>query len=212
MKKVLLIGVMLLIAGFTTNAQTFGSGLISKIGIRAGLNLSRYAGHTEIFGLNTDTRFKPGLSAGLFVSVPLSESFSFEPAAEFSQKGTKVKNQSGTGIDITQNVQYIDVPLIAHFQAGPGLSLFLGPQVSFFLDQKTELSGSENGSGITFSQNDDFRKTLIGAKAGIGYIISDFNISASYAHDLQNVIKDDVTGAGEPKNQVINVSLAFRFH
>jgi hypothetical protein len=200
MKKIIILGAGLLFAGLaqgqtkTTNFATFG--------IKAGANFAKFAGDPDP---NSD--FNTGLAAGIFANIPISSGFSFEPSAEYSQKGAEFT--TSTNSDIKSKITYIDVPFVFRYNLTPGFGLFAGPQVSFFLDQETKVV---SGSGsTTFEGNtDSYRKSLAGGKAGASYNFGTVMLNASYATDLQNLYKEN-TGNRDLKNQVINVGLAYRF-
>lgn len=196
MKKIILLGAGLLFAGLA-NAQTSTD---PKFGIKAGVNFAKFAGDPDP---NSD--FKVGFSAGLFVNIPISSGFSFEPSGEYSQKGSDFTTTSNT--DVKSKISYIDLPLMARYDVSPNFGLFAGPQVSFFVDQETKMV---NGNTTTTFEgnNDSYRKSLAGAKAGASYNFGSVMLDASFATDLQNIYKE---GNSDLKNQVINVGLAYRF-
>src|SRR5690606_26080746 len=137
-------------------------------------------------------------------NIPISTNFSFEPALEYSQKGAL---WTSGGTDVKSKISYLDIPLMAKFNLSQGFGIFLGPQVSFFLDQETEI---ESGSGSTTvsGDNDDFAKSLAGGKVGASYNFGSVALNASYATDFQNLNKDN--GGSDLKNQTFNIGLAFR--
>lgn len=193
MKKILLLSAGLLFAGLT-QAQS------PSFGVKGGVNIAKFAGDPD-----PESEFNTGLAAGLFANIPVSSGFSFEPSVEYSQKGAEWTSGSN---ELKSKISYIDVPLMAKFALGSSFSIFAGPQVSFFVDQESKL---ETGSGnITWENNNDsYRKSLAGGKAGLSYNFGTVAVNASYATDFQNLYSED--NGPDLKNQVINVGLALRF-
>jgi len=195
MKKIMILSAALLFAGFA-DAQT------TKFGVKAGVNIAKFAGDPD-----PNSEFNTGLAAGLFANIPLSSGFSFEPSVEYSQKGAEFTTALNT--EVKSKITYIDLPLVAKYNFTPAFSLFAGPQVSFFLDQETKLVNGK--SSTTFEgNNDSYRKSLAGGKAGFSYNFGSVMMNASYATDFQNLYSDG-SGNSDLKNQVINVGLAFGF-
>ncbi len=195
MKKIMILGAALLFAGFA-QAQS------PQVGVKAGVNFAKFAGDPD-----PESEFNTGLAAGLFVNIPLSSAFSFEPAAEYSQKGAEFTTALNS--EVKSKITYIDIPLVAKYNVTPAFGLFAGPQVSFFLDQETKLV---NGNSTTTFEgdNDSYRKSLAGGKVGLSYNFGSVMLNASYATDFQNLYTDE-SGNSDLKNQVINVGLALGF-
>jgi hypothetical protein len=195
MKKIMILGAALLFAGFAqAQSPTFG--------VKAGANFAKFAGDPD-----PDSDFNTGLAAGVFLNIPLSTGFSFEPSAEYSQKGAEFTTAFNT--EVKSKISYIDIPLVAKYNFTPAFGLFAGPQVSFFLDQETKLV---NGNSTTTFEgdNDSYRKSLAGGKVGLSYNFGSVMLNASYATDFQNLYSED-SGNSDLKNQVINVGLAIGF-
>ncbi len=195
MKKIMILSAALLFAGFA-QAQS------PKFGVKAGVNIAKFAGDPD-----PNSEFNTGLAAGVFVNVPLSTGFSFEPSAEYSQKGAEFTTSLNT--EVKSKITYIDIPLVAKYNFTPAFGLFAGPQVSFFLDQETKLVNG-NSSTTFEGNNDSYRKSLAGGKVGFSYNFGAVMLNASYATDFQNLYTDE-SGNSDLKNQVINVGLALGF-
>jgi len=191
----MILGACLLFAGFA-QAQN------PKLGVKAGVNIANFTGDPD-----PDGDFRTGLAAGIYTNIPISPGFSFEPSLEYSQKGAEFTTFAST--DVKSKISYIDLPLMAKYNFTPAFGIFAGPQVSFFLDQETSVV---NGNSTTTFEgdNDSYRKSLAGGKAGLSYNFGSVMVNASYATDFQNLYKDN-PGNSDLKNQVINVGLAFGF-
>ncbi len=195
MKKIMILSAALLFAGFAqAQSPTFG--------VKAGVNIAKFAGDPD-----PNSEFNTGLAAGVFTNIPLSSGFSFEPSAEYSQKGAEFTTALNT--EVKSKITYIDIPLVAKYNFTPAFGLFAGPQVSFFLDQETKLVNG-NSSTTFEGNNDSYRKSLAGGKVGFSYNFGSVMLNASYATDFQNLYSDE-SGNSDLKNQVVNVGLALGF-
>lgn len=193
----MILGAGLLFAGLA-QAQTSTS---PTFGIKGGLNVVKFAGDPD-----PKSEFNTGFSAGVFTNIPISAGFSFEPSAEFSQKGAEYTSGN---TEFKTKISYIDLPLMARYDVTPSFGLFAGPQVSFFVDQESKIVTGSSSS--TFEgDNGSYRKSLAGGKAGASYNFGSVMLNASYATDLQNLYKEN-SGNRDLKNQVINLGLAYRF-
>lgn len=191
----MILGACLLFAGFA-QAQN------PKLGIKAGVNIAKFGGDPD-----PDSDFRTGLAAGIYTNIPISPGFSFEPSLEYSQKGAEFTTFAST--DVKSKISYIDLPLMAKYNFTPAFGIFAGPQVSFFVDQETKVV-NDNSTTTFEGDNDSYRKSLAGGKAGLSYNFGSVMVNASYATDFQNLYKDNA-GNSDLKNQVINVGLAFGF-
>ena len=201
MKKLLIIAIGVLTAG-AVHAQNV------SFGIKGGGNLSNIikTGDNDF-----KTEYKPGLHAGLTMEIGLGKAFAFAPELMFSQKGYKANRFGGT---LTQTTNWIEIPVLAKFQAGPGVNIFLGPQVSFLTQTTNKFEGAFGSVQRTTIENDSdrFRKSIAGGVIGAGFDITPkIGISARYALDFQKNNENGTTETPEFRNQVIQAGLGFKF-
>lgn len=201
MKKIFIISAALFLAGYSQAQTKSTSSESPRVGIKGGLNVMKFAGDPD-----PKSEFNTGFSAGVFTNIPVSGKLSFEPSAEFSQKGAEYTFGS---IERKSKISYIDLPLMAKYNVTPAFGLFAGPQVSFFVDSETKFVGN-NGSTTIEDNTDNYRKSLAGGKIGASYNFGSIALNGSYATDLQEIFKEDLNLANL-KNQVINVGLAYKF-
>jgi hypothetical protein len=104
----------------------------AMFGIKAGVNIANFTGD-DVFHNSSN----PGAVAGLFARYGLSKSWSLQPEALFAMRGAKF---SVADIQSEQQINYIEIPLLARFGWGHGASfrpsLFAGPSVAFQLQNK----------------------------------------------------------------------------
>ena len=200
MKKLLIIAIGAFTAG-AVQAQDV------SFGAKAGVNMSNIikTGDSDF-----ETDFKPGFHAGLTMEIGLGNTFSFAPELMFSQKGYKTDAFGGT---FTQTTNWIEIPILAKIQAGPGFNIFLGPQVSFLSQTKNKYEGVLGDAQSEIEENSDtFKKSIAGGVIGAGFDITPkIGISARYALDFQKTDENGNTSTPAFKNQVIQAGLGFKF-
>lgn len=204
MKKLIIAAVCVLFAG-AASAQ--------KIGIKGGLNLSNII---KTGDNNFSTEFKPGINAGLVLEVPIVKTFSFAPELMFSQKGYKTSGSSliGGPYDYSVTTNFIDIPILAKFNATDKFSIVLGPQVSFLTSTTEKFTqGSTSYQNTIREENDRLKKSIAGGVAGFGVVLSNqLDFHARYALDFQKTNEDGTRETPLYKNQVVQFGLAFKFN
>lgn len=147
---------------------------------------------------NITTRDHTGFFAGGFVNVPVTESFSIQPAVYYSQKGYELNGALnlkgldflGANAKAVLQSQYIDVPVLlkANFA---GFQIFAGPQISYLT--KADLKTTAGVLGInllnkTMDATSQFNRWDAGLTGGIGYQFTNgLHIMASYDYGLSKV-------------------------
>lgn len=173
-----------------------------KVGIKAGLNYSNvYSESGDDFVADG----KAGFAGGVFVSIPLSQLIGVQPELMYSQKGFK---GDVLGIDYKATFNYIDLPIHLQIKPTENISILAGPQFSYLLSSEYEF-GNLNASSD--DAEDDNNRATIGLSAGVDFTVQNFVISARGAWDLSKVNKDNNTSDINYKNQVLQVTLGYRF-
>ena len=199
-----------------------------SIGIRNGVNFSKWEGE-DLQIINdlldkTDgyayTKGVTGMHIGGYVSIPISETFAFEPGIEYSKKGYSIKGDfqipvlKYLGINARAQVQshYIDIPLVIKAKVYKGFNIYAGPQVSYLA--RSTLNAKVGVLGITlfnrgFGITNRFNKIDMGLTGGVGYQFEGgFNIQAGYDYGLSKLDKNDNYDA---YNRVLKVSVGYTF-
>lgn len=182
-----------------------------RFGIKAGANLMTL-GKLNFLGSDYDFKYKPGFQAGVYMDLPLGNGVALMPEVLFSQKGGKIdETVGGNRGEINSTVSYIDVPVLIGFRPSAGLSVFVGPQASFLVDQRSEIfvNGAQRGDDITTKEN--MRKSIAGGVVGLGYNLTpNVNINARYVMDFQGAMKED-QDQDDLKNSGFALSLGYTF-
>ncbi|MFM6976520.1 MAG: porin family protein [Sphingobacteriaceae bacterium] len=194
-----------------TKAQHMQDGKGAYFGFKAGANFSNVikSGDSDF-----KSHFKPGFAAGIFVDIPIAETFSFAPELVYSQKGYQSSGSFlSNDYDYKVTTNFVDVPLLAKFWLSEGFNFSIGPQVSF-LTSTTESfkSGSEEFRNTIEEKNKNLKKSLFGGVVGFGYELGNsLGLHARYALDFQKNNADGTSEVPEYKNQVIQLGLTYQF-
>ena len=199
-----------------------------SFGVRSGINFSKWDGQdlqiindlldkTDGYAYTKGTR---GMHIGGYVSIPISETFTFEPGIEYSKKGYSIKGDfqipvlKYLGINARAQVQshYIDMPLVIKANVYKGFNIYAGPQVSYLA--RSTLNAKVGVLGITlfnrgFGITNRFNKIDMGLTGGVGYAFNNgLNIQAGYDYGLSKLDKNDNYDA---YNRVVKVSVGYTF-
>ncbi len=189
MKRNLLLLAVLLFSTFTSSAQIF------RLGLKAGINYANQTGTAiTVNGTNYNAEAISSYHLGLISQIKLSDSFSFQPELLYSTQGATYKPVTVLQ-DIDNKLGYIAIPVLAKIHLNNTFSLELGPQASFLLSKKNEVSiGNQNS----------FDFALVGG-LGINITKSIF-IQGRYGLGLT-----EVSTNAKSKNSVLQVSAGLMF-
>ena len=214
MKKILVATAALLLANAVkVNAQSesnAGKKDGMHIGVRAGVNLSNLIKDDNP---NTSTGSKIGLNAAAFLEIPITDGFSVQPEVQFSQKGFKETGTFlGTAYEYKQTTNFIEVPLLAKFKPTKNFGILIGPQFSFLASTQTKFSTPNATFENEVKQdNDNLKKNILGGVVGIEAASGPAVFGLRYNLDFQNNNGDGTSSTPKYKNQVIALSVGFRF-
>ena len=188
MKKLFMIIATCLLTGVFSTAQK------PRFGFTAGDVFANYT--TKLAGETDNADAKTGITAGILVDIPAGKHFSFQPAMNFVQKGTKSEQTSGGTTEKYQiTVNSIEVPLNLLYNASGNTGNFFigaGPSLAFALSGKSKfddgtISDTEdlkigNGDG------DDLKGLDLGANFMTGYCFPNgLFLSFNYNKGLSNL-------------------------
>ncbi len=139
MKKIILIS-LLTIGSLPLLAQT-------SVGLKVGGALSGQA--FEGVGLSTGNDVKPTYLGGVFVTVPLTKTFSLQPEVLYINKGLQFVGNSSN--PTRYNLHYLSVPIMLRYHILNRLTVELGPEVSYLLDATTNLNFNNAFSSLPTS-------------------------------------------------------------
>ncbi|WP_396632607.1 porin family protein [Maribacter sp. R86514] len=177
----------------------------SRFGVKAGLNVSNIDDKDSFYDENSN--YRTSFHAGLFVEIPLSSKFSFQPELLYSSIGKvdeydlnyrsfDLEPLSADSFKLVQKINYLAVPLIFKWYVGQRFYINAGPQVSFLLNTVDKAKGDDLPESFSevYRSSGDF-KLDYGAVLGVGYTINDdLNIGLQYYRGLKNLFGDSDFG------------------
>lgn len=177
-------------------------------GLKAGLNISqvKFAFDNE----SETSDMAVGIQAGGFVNFLVSETFSFQPELLFSRFGGKQSEYvDDIGEDVVQifKVDYLSMPLMFKFKAGPEFNLQFGPEVGILVG--ANVKAEVMGQSVTVDAKDLFNTINFGINGGLGFTYQKFGFDARYFLGLANVI-DDPEFDTEGRYRSIQLSISYR--
>ncbi len=200
---------MILLTAFSSSGQT-------TIGLTAGATFSNIT--IKSSGFSASPKSKTGITAGIFIDVPLSTYFNLQPALNFVQKGYKIKDETGSE---TVNLNYLEVPLnfVYSTKINGGFFIGAGPSIAFGISgmDKIKFSGGSmpgNNEKVKFGSGADEIKPLdFGLNALAGYRLANgLIISGNYNLGLSKINNDDGSGqAGTIKNKYFSIKIGYLF-
>lgn len=223
MKKQLLI-LFITVVGFNFSAaQEF------HYGAKAGVNFSNlYSSNTPIEDV---VKSRTSFHVGAISELRLSELFSLQLEALYSEQGAKAKNTyipidppgevglTGTGstsqvepevTEVQGAYNYLNLPFLAKFYIYKGLNLYAGPQFSILLSAKDSSGSAE------VDVSDQIDPVDFGLIGGIGYQLEmGLFFNASYYWGINNISYidySDILGFDINIHQgVFHLSAGFKF-
>lgn len=195
-------------------------------GVKAGLNVSNFYGFDEADLEGQDRSPSLGLMAGVTAQLPVSSSFAVQPEVLFSQKGFELSSQADAQeeINISYNVDYIEVPLLARFALPVGpfadAGVLIGPAVAFKVNEDfdveidgEELTGTDLEDFLDLNDEDVFESFDAGAVVGAEYGSGPFAVEARYTYGLLNINRNVEDDPDTPtiRNGVFSITGIFWF-
>ena len=187
MKKIIITTVVVLVTSLGAQAQ------LVKFGIKAGLNYANQTGSDiNITTANYDKEAITSYHAGLIVEIKITEGFAIQPELLYSTQGATYKN---AGQEFKNELGYISIPVLAKINLNKYVSLDLGPQASFLLSER---------KNVSFKESETFE---FGAAAGLTLnVTKGIFIQGRYVLGLT-----EATQNANVKNSVVQISAGFKF-
>jgi hypothetical protein len=220
MKKISLF-LLVCSAGFISFAQdqpqlTTPMSTQTRFGIKGGVNLATLEIDDESTP-NMNTNMKTSFHGSVFVNIPLSSSFRFQPELMFSSQGTKSSARTSTDPNLAgineYDFRYLAVPLMFQWMSAGGFFVELGPQFSYL----TKANGDRlNSNSVELKESEYVKKIDFAGDAGIGYLSRiGLGLNARYVHGFTNVWDNDkspgTSSDAKYKNRVVQIGLIYHF-
>ncbi len=196
--------------GFTTVVKAQESRESLVFGLKAGLN---YSNVWDENGQDFRADGKAGFVGGAFLGIPIGTYLGIQPEVLFSQKGFKGSGTLiGSSYDFSRTTSYLDIPLLVQLKPSEFLTIVLGPQFSYLLNQKNVFTVGPNS--VEQEQefaNDNIRKNILGFATGLDVNISNLVLSGRVNWDLQTNHGDGTSSTPRYKNQWLQFTVGYRF-
>ena len=204
---------VLAIASFvTSSAQN------TRIGVTAGAAFANYM--AKVDGQKDNGTSKTGLTVGILLDAAMGKHFSFQPAVNFVQKGTKDESTSGgVTAKVTMTVNCIEVPLNFLYNApGENGNFFIGagPSVAFSLSGKLKYKDDQNNLSESLhfgkSEDDNMKGFDFGANFLAGYNFKKgIFVAANINMGISNLAIDNSDG-GYLRSQYFGLRIGYKFN
>jgi len=204
MKKKILSMVVLMSTSLCTFAQN-GVGDWSFMP-KAGLNLATMTN-------DDDAKIRPALTIGGEFDYVVSPKVALSFGAMYSQQGCKGNVQ---GIDATIKMDYINVPIIAACRVTDNLSVKVGLQPGFLINDKVKVSANGASAEVGLKESYEaagmdvtINKVDFSIPIGISYDFSNVQLDLRYNAGLTNILS--ITGGEGTKNSVFQFTIGYKF-
>lgn len=175
MKKLLLSSFVMVLAVYS-----YGQGISG--GVKAGMSLANQKWTSQ--GISLDTKAKPGLHAGVFLTAMINEKFGVQPEALFSMQGSR---WDFSGNDSKLKFAYVDVPVLLRYNITEMISVHAGPQFGILMSAE-----AEDESGDTEDIKDEMKSIDFGGAAGAEVVLPmGLGFGARYVIGLSNIADSD---------------------
>jgi len=158
-------------------------------GLKTGLNISNFTGG------NADRNNLFSFHIGGFAEFELNENISLQPELLYSMQGSEVENV------VKIKVDYLVIPLMLKYYLSEKVSVEVGPQMSFLVNDIADFNDNRNDAETDASSFD------FGLNLGFGYNInSNLFAQVRYNYGITTVAENP-----DIKNSVFQISLGYKF-
>src|SRR5690606_10240792 len=158
MKNLFLVTVIGLFSATAIYAQSDDTTI--QFGVKGGVNLANIT--SDDLG---DSDQLTSFHLGLFMEIPVSERFSFQPEVLYSGQGFSAFNK-----EAEYKMDYIQVPLMAKVYIVKGLYAEAGPQFGFKVKEEIDYKPGSEGGEIEINTDDSYIKNFdTNLALGAGY-------------------------------------------
>ena len=151
------------------------------------------------FNNTSDTKARVGLVIGPEMEYFLTDRFSLGAGVLYTQQGAEQDD-----VDVTYEIDYVNVPLTANFYVWKGLALRAGLQPGFKVASKIKYNDIEK------DMDDAVKGFDLALPIGLSYEYRHFVIDARYTFGLNEIFDKDEIDL-DSKNLTFQLSLAYKF-
>lgn len=202
--KIFSVSALMFGAVAATNAQNASNAdsMSPSFGVKGGVNFASITGD-DFDSPDSRTSFHVGVLA----EFPLTEMFSLQAEALYSGQGfeSNLPGEWFGGDDkVEYQLDYINVPVLAKVYVIEGLSLEVGPQFSFKVNEEIDADANADGGDWPISEAKDFE---FGVAAGVSFT-TDMGLFATgrYNMGVTEIFEDS-----DVKNSVFQIGIGYKF-
>lgn len=189
MKKIMLVAALML-----SSVATFAQHAVGSFNLqpKVGLNIANLTGDSK-----SDARV--GLVAGAEGEYQATDIVSVSAGVLYSMQGAK-GNLGGLN-DVTNRLDYINVPIMANVYVVKGLAVKLGVQPGFNVSNKIAANNRNTVDNPVKAQSVD-----VAIPVGVSYEYNNFQLDARYNWGVTKVYE-----GSKAKNSVFQITLGYKF-
>lgn len=184
-------------------AQPVEQPSFKRFGFQAGVNISNMNFNKGYPAPSSPVAaaWKPGISLGFLMRVPLGEKWLLHPEYSYTQRNGKDKS-----INTDYQLDYFSLPLLLHYQVHPLVSVYAGPQGELLV----RASATANGTKTNITHDTEERS--IAAIAGIElHILPSLFVSARYMNGFNHIGIGQRTAVKEFKYEGVSITAGVHF-
>ncbi len=181
-----------------------------SFGIKAGPNLSSVSGSAQ--GLSS----RIGYHAGIVSCFTFGNKVGVQAELIYSRQGFKIGpiefrgdfDEAPAVFDVIENLDYLNLPILFHYQVADALYLQVGPQLGISIDSATtlkEIQGDASQFEDDFGQGIELDAIDIGLGGGLQLDISKFFIQGRFVAGLTAI-----DGQSGSKNTNLQLSFGYK--
>ncbi|MBL4745474.1 MAG: PorT family protein [Flavobacteriaceae bacterium] len=204
MKKLFLTAMIAVLSVVCIHAQ-------ASFGVKAGVNFANMTGDVA------DNSMLTGVHIGVIGEFKVSDKFSVQPELLYAMQGYKSKDFDGlVTSDDTLKLSYINLPVMLKYYMIEGMSIEFGPQIGILLAAKadgSEIYEGETTSWKDYDMDEYLEKVDFSLNFGLGYELeNNLFFQARYTIGLSDISKQEEGYEGKLKNNVIQLSVGYKFN
>jgi len=181
------------------------SAQVAKAGVKVGLNVSNlYIDDVS------DENARYGLNIGLYGQVLATETMALQLELLYSTKGAKAEYRGAFSQDVTFNLNYLDLPVMAVFKLGESAEIHLGAYGAYLLNANITYAGDAINA-VDELDEDQLQSFDAGLVAGFGMNFGAAQVGARYNYGLSKIAKSDAAknALGDSKNSCAQLYISF---
>jgi hypothetical protein len=180
----------------------------ARAGIKGGLNASNLYVDDNVH----DENARIGYHFGFYGQPVSSEAAALQIELLFSTKGTTTIYDEPVDQEISYNLNYIDLPVMAVFKLGDAVELHAGGYASYLVGANIKYEG-DLADGTDEIDRDNLKSYDYGLLAGVGVNFGAVQVGARYNYGLVKIADSDAAEflIGDSKNSYAQLFLAFNF-